>query len=719
MRKSGPTIRKNRVRKQQGRSQPRRLPSASDTGAASPSDASPTRNSEDAAAPVSTSRPGASSSFDPSSSFAPSSEPPPDLPDITLSPTPLSRSPLAAVYRGWDRVRRYDVFVKVQRATGDPVALSRFRREAAVMRRLRHPNIVALYHFHDGDPAALVMEYVPGPTLAALVQADGWLSPARTAAIIEGVAAALDCAHAQNIIHRDVKPANILLPRRGAARLTDFGVAHIEEDAPLTVMGDILGTIEYASPEQVRGQETPDARSDVYALAAVAYFALAATPPFRATDNSTQAQLSVMHRQVYADPPPLRFHREDLSPEVEQVVLRGLSKAPDARYQSAGQLAAALRSAVEAEAGSPEQSAMARASRRTGALAGALAGGTLLLLAAIGLPRTGYFAPHPPRPPEDSWRVPPPIVPLASHSGVGAVPRGRPSLENGRPLVPRQKGQARTEEGQARGPAPTGIVTPKTITPKMHREKMLVAQRRPDMMPPVIAKALFQPPRPKSHPASKSAAPGQAWLQVYAKQETALPGQSFRMVNIRAEAVYVDGRPYPALASGRWTALPTGKHRLSFFPDARSGFSPHAGVPITLTPGAHVSRQVLLPRMTNFSPSVIASPHSAVLPVAAHKVGWFSVSGWIAAPSPGSQPELTRSPVAWVKVDGRPVASLALGQWAELAAGRHVVTLQPEPGLGVGPKTWTIDLSPQAHLQQQVPLPAAPLPATPPHLRNP
>lgn len=319
-------------------------------------------------------------------SMPPSSEAetPPDLPDITLAPTPLSRSPFTAVYRGWDRALRCDVFVKAQRATDDPIARDRFRREAAVMARLRHPNIVALYRFHEGDPAALVMEYVPGRTLASLVGADGWLPPARAAGIIEGIAAALDCAHAQGVIHRDVKPSNILLPKRGTARLTDFGVAHIDGDSPLTVMGDILGTIEYASPEQVHGNEAPDARSDVYSLAAVAYFALTGTPPFRAADNSTQAQLSVMHRQVFADPPPLRFHREDISPAVEQAVLRGLAKAPESRYPSAGQLAAALRGAVETEAGPPEQRAMALSSRRTGALAGALAGGTLIFWPSSG-----------------------------------------------------------------------------------------------------------------------------------------------------------------------------------------------------------------------------------------------------------------------------------------------------------------------------------------------
>ena len=158
------------------------------------------------------------------------------------------------------------------------------------------------------------MEYVPGQTLAALVAADGWLpAPARGR------------RHRSRRRRPGLRPrAGHRPPRRQAfqppaassaaqARLSDFGVAHIDGEAPLTVMGDVLGTIEYASPEQVHGNETPDARSDVYSLAAVAYFALTGTPPFRAADNSTQAQLSVMHRQVFAEPPPLRFHREDIS----------------------------------------------------------------------------------------------------------------------------------------------------------------------------------------------------------------------------------------------------------------------------------------------------------------------------------------------------------------------------------------------------------------------
>ena len=305
---------------------------------------------------------------------------PPDLPGITLSAIPLSHSSLSAVYLGWDTTHRCDVVVKVQRVTTDPVAMDRFRREAAVMAQLRHPSIVSLHRFYEGNPAALVMEYVSGQTLAARVTADGWLSSVQVAAIVESVAAGLDCAHASNIIHRDVKPANILLPKRGPARLTDFGVAHIDTNESLTLMGDMLGTIEYASPEQVRGHEAPDARSDVYSLAAAAYFALTGTPPFRAADESTQAQLSVMHRQVFADPPPLRFHRENISPAVESVVLRGLAKAPEDRFQSAGHFAAALQAAAKTEGGTPEQNALAAASRRTGVLAGFMLAAALLMV---------------------------------------------------------------------------------------------------------------------------------------------------------------------------------------------------------------------------------------------------------------------------------------------------------------------------------------------------
>ncbi len=313
--------------------------------------------------------------------------------------------------------------MKVLRTADDPVAVSRFGREGAVLLRLRHPSIVRLYAFYPSgpaikdptkiNPAALVMEHVPGETLDTLVAADGYLSPARTVQIIGEVAAGLDCVHALGVVHRDIKPASILLPRRGPAKLTDFGVAHLDNDLPLTVMGDILGAIEYASPEQVHGSGAADARSDVYSLAAVTYFALTGTPPFRAADTSTQSQLSVMHRQIFSNPSPLRLHRSDLSPAIEDAVLRGLAKEPEARYASAGQLAAVLRAALAASEGEPQQKAMEAISRRTGIIAGAAAGAVLL----AGL--TFWIAGHRPK-----ASVPAPVVVSAlPNSGIPVLPR--------------------------------------------------------------------------------------------------------------------------------------------------------------------------------------------------------------------------------------------------------------------------------------------------------
>ena len=631
------------------------------------------------------------------------------LPDITLAPKPLHLGPFAAVYRGWDRGHRCDVIVKVQRATGDPVAAERFRREAAVMKRLRHPNIVALYQFHEGDPAALVLEYVPGRTLGALVEAEGWLSPQRAARVIEEIAAALDCAHAQGVIHRDVKPSNILLPQRGPARLYDFGVAHIGEDTPLTMMGDILGTIEYASPEQVHGNETPDARSDVYSLAAVAYFALAKTPPFRASDNSTQAQLSVMHRQVFADPPPLRLYREDLSPEIEAAVLRGLAKAPASRYLSAGQFAAALRAAVEAGAGVPEQPAISAASRRTGALAGALAAATLLLLGVISLWKT---EPFPAR--VTSLASPQPLLPKAAPAApVASRPVTvvqAPTPKSTAPPKPMPKAVAATRQ------SPPPVQTARRPVPAHAAPtRRLIAAVVPAARPKPLA-------RPK---------PPRAWLYVYAKQSLVPLGAKKRLTGIRAQSVWVDGYRASDLAGGRWTTLPTGRHVVSFVPDPRSGFAPRRDVVVMLTPGAHVRKQILLPAVLGPGAPLAAALPSVHLPSSVRSLsvrslsvrslsvrsltpaasvprpfGWYTVSGWVPVSTPGYRSPLVRASAQWVKVDGRPVLALALGHWAQLPAGKHVVTFQPTPALGIGPKTWNIDLTSQAHLSQQIPFPA-------------
>lgn len=643
--------------------------------------------------------------------------PPPDLPGITLTPTPIHRGPVSAVYRGWDRVNHRDVIVKVQRATGDTVAAERFRREAAVMERLRHPHLVTLYQFIDGDPAALVMEYVPGRTLAQEVDTDGWLSPMRTAGVIEDVAAALDSAHAAGVVHRDIKPSNILLPPHAPARLTDFGVAHIEDQSadvpPLTVMGDILGTIEYASPEQVHGNASPDARSDVYSLAAVAYFALCGTPPFRAADTSTQAQLSVMHRQVFAEPPPLRFHREDISPEVEQVVLRGLAKPPAARYPSAGQFAASLRAAIGSTPQSLAPAAVFMTQGRRGAIAGAVAVPLVVGLAALGYWLTAGHSPSgrsqgvlPPNRQASRPVAPAPVKPAPPVVTAPPAPKPAPIIAP-KPAPIIAKSVPKPAPIVAAKPAPKAATPLVRTTSRPARPKKVPAKAAPVVaaLPPMkrtkpspprrVAKAGSLPPRPS--------APPNGWLRVVADQNIlrlTMTRAGSRSVPVQPQSIWVDGKR----ASSGWMILAPGKHTVSFVPKPGSGFAPKKGVVVTLRPGQYATTHIILPPAPVLAAAVPAPPR---------KIGWYTVSGWVPATVP------SRAAALWVKVDGVPFPSLAQGQWAQLPAGRHEVIFQPIAGQGVLPKTWQIDLAAQAHLDQKIPLPAAPLPPIPPHLRNP
>ncbi len=257
---------------------------------------------------------------------------------------------MGEVWRAEDGVLGREVAVKVLRReyADDPTFLERFRAEARHSAGLSHANIAAVYDFGEGQEEGgspyLVMENVPGEPLSSLVSREGRLAPERTLDIIGQAALGLQAAHDAGVIHRDVKPGNILVTPDGAVKITDFGIARATNSVPLTQTGAIMGTAYYISPEQASGQSvTPG--SDVYSLGVVAYECLTGRRPF---DGDTP--VSVALAQVSQVPPALP---EDLPVPVRDLVMRMLAKEPAARPASAGALgreALALRASVSAAA---------------------------------------------------------------------------------------------------------------------------------------------------------------------------------------------------------------------------------------------------------------------------------------------------------------------------------------------------------------------------------
>jgi tRNA A-37 threonylcarbamoyl transferase component Bud32 len=250
---------------------------------------------------------------------------------------------MADVYEGRDRVlgRRVAVKIPHPQLARDPAFLARFRREAEMAASLTHPGVVAVYDSGQDDATSyMVMEYVEGDTLAAVLRAEGALEPDRAADLAIAVCAALGAAHAKGLIHRDVKPSNVMLARDGRVKVMDFGVARtLTASMTLTGSAGIVGTAKYMSPEQARGAAV-DARSDLYSLGVCLYECLAGRPPF---EGDSPVVLATRH--AYAAPPPLRELRPDLPAGYETVTARAMAKDPAGRYQTAADLADDLRSA--------------------------------------------------------------------------------------------------------------------------------------------------------------------------------------------------------------------------------------------------------------------------------------------------------------------------------------------------------------------------------------
>ncbi|WP_374023666.1 Stk1 family PASTA domain-containing Ser/Thr kinase [Mycobacterium sp. HNNTM2301] len=238
-----------------------------------------------------------------------------------------------------------DVAVKVLRAdlARDPSFYLRFRREAQNAAALNHPSIVAVYDTGEAETPTgplpyIVMEYVDGVTLRDIVHTDGPLPPRRAIEIIADACQALNFSHQNGIIHRDVKPANIMISNTNAVKVMDFGIARAIADSgnSVTQTAAVIGTAQYLSPEQARG-DTVDARSDVYSLGCVLYEILTGEPPF-----TGDSPVAVAYQHVREDPIPPSQRHEGISADLDAVVLKALAKNPDNRYQTAAEMRADL-----------------------------------------------------------------------------------------------------------------------------------------------------------------------------------------------------------------------------------------------------------------------------------------------------------------------------------------------------------------------------------------
>jgi serine/threonine-protein kinase len=268
----------------------------------------------------------------------------------------IGRGGMAEVYKGHHPRLDRTVAIKIlparlssEAGAGPGVFAGRFEREARAVAALRHPNIVQIFDFGDIEGTYyMVMEYIRGRDLSALVRDQAPFSLALTRSLIEQLASALDYAHAQALVHRDVKPSNVLLeqdsdeangikyqPDHYRVVLTDFGIAKIlGGDTAATQTGILMGTLDYIAPEQIRSAGNVDHRADIYALGIMLFQMLTGQLPFK---NDNPGMVMMAHLQT--PPPDPRQLRPDLPEPLALAVLQALAKNPDERFGSAGELA--------------------------------------------------------------------------------------------------------------------------------------------------------------------------------------------------------------------------------------------------------------------------------------------------------------------------------------------------------------------------------------------
>ncbi|KQS66870.1 Stk1 family PASTA domain-containing Ser/Thr kinase [Modestobacter sp. Leaf380] len=253
----------------------------------------------------------------------------------------LGRGGMAEVHRGRDLRLGREVAVKVLRSdlARDPSFQVRFRREAQASASLNHPAIVAVYDTGEdrtttGATPYIVMEYVEGETLRDVLRREGQLPPERAMSLTADICAALDFSHRNGIVHRDVKPGNVMITPQGTVKVMDFGIARAVSDsaATMTSTAAVIGTAQYLSPEQARG-EGVDARSDVYSAGCLLYELVTGAPPF-----TGDSPVAVAYQHVREDPRTPSSINPVVPPELDAILLKAMSKNPANRYQSAAEM---------------------------------------------------------------------------------------------------------------------------------------------------------------------------------------------------------------------------------------------------------------------------------------------------------------------------------------------------------------------------------------------